>query len=180
MISLKKQRGFTIVELLIVIIVIGILATLVLVTYAGVQAKARDSKRQTDIDAIDSHLETFYAQYGFYPTLCDLQTIGSGFAANCNTGPGTTVAASFVETYLQGLDPAALQSPMGNSTTGGIAAAAADSGGWAYGYVASGTGCTNTAATTISSGAPSNNGCTAFTLTADLESGGTWSKNSLT
>jgi prepilin-type N-terminal cleavage/methylation domain-containing protein len=180
MISLKKQRGFTIVELLIVIIVIGILATLVLVTYAGVQAKARDSKRQTDINALDSHLETFYAQYGFYPTLCDLQTIGYGFAANCNTGPGTTLTTSFVETFMQGLDPSGLQSPMGNATTGGIAATAGNSGGWAYGYVASGTGCTNTTATTITGGAPQNNSCTAFTLTADLESGGTWTKTSLT
>ena len=44
MISLKKQKGFTLVELLIVIIIIGILATLVIVTFSGVQAKARDSR----------------------------------------------------------------------------------------------------------------------------------------
>jgi prepilin-type N-terminal cleavage/methylation domain-containing protein len=177
MISLKKQKGFTIVELLIVIIVIGILATLVLVTYAGVQAKARDTKRQTDVDALQSHLETFYAQYGFYPTLCDLQTISYGFTANCNTSAGTTLATSFVETFMQGLDPSGLVSPSG----GAIAATATNTGGYSYGYVATGTGCTNTTATTVTGGVPQNNGCTAFTLTADLEASSTpFVKNSLT
>ena len=48
MTSLKRtQSGFTIVELLIVIIVIGILAALVLVTFSGVQQKARNTERVT-------------------------------------------------------------------------------------------------------------------------------------
>ena len=155
MISLKKQKGFTIVELLIVIIIIGILATLVLVTYSGVQAKARDSKRQTDINSIDSHLEAFFAQYGFYPTLADLDQTGAG---------------NFTATFLKGLDPAALTSPDG----GLIAGSAANSGTWAYGFVATNpttpSSCSNTTATTITGGVPQANGCTAFTLTADLES----------
>ena len=50
MISLKKRnQGFTIVELLIVIVVIGILALLVITTYSGIQQKARNSKRQADL-----------------------------------------------------------------------------------------------------------------------------------
>ena len=54
MISLKqKSKGFTIVELLIVIVVIAILATLVIVTFTGIQQKARDSKRETDVDALE-------------------------------------------------------------------------------------------------------------------------------
>ena len=60
MYSLKKrQSGFTIVELLIVIVVIGILATLVIVTFTGIQQKARNSKRQTDINALGSHIEAY-------------------------------------------------------------------------------------------------------------------------
>ena len=100
---------------MIVIIVIGILATLVIVTFTGIQQKARDSQRQTDINAVDSHVEAFYAQYGYYPTLKDLQT------------------ASFLSTYMKGLDPQALVSPEG----GDIAAAATNTGAWNYGYVAS-------------------------------------------
>ena len=73
MVSLKqRQSGFTIVELLIVIVIIGILATLVIVTFSGVQQKARDSERKTDINAIAGQLEAVYAQTGVYPTLTEV------------------------------------------------------------------------------------------------------------
>lgn len=73
MVSLKqRQSGFTIVELLIVIVIIGILATLVIVTFSGVQQKARDSERKTDINAIAGQLEAAYANKGYYPDLAGL------------------------------------------------------------------------------------------------------------
>jgi prepilin-type N-terminal cleavage/methylation domain-containing protein len=73
MISLKKARssGFTIVELLIVIVVIGILAALVIVTYNGIQQKARDTERKTDIKALQGHLEAYWADNAKYPTLAN-------------------------------------------------------------------------------------------------------------
>ncbi|HMH30991.1 MAG TPA: prepilin-type N-terminal cleavage/methylation domain-containing protein [Methylomirabilota bacterium] len=75
MISLKKRnQGFTIVELLIVIVVIGILALLVITTYSGIQQKARNSKRQTDIASLQTQLEAFFSQNGYYPSLTDLNS----------------------------------------------------------------------------------------------------------
>ena len=69
MISLKKrQSGFTIVELLIVIVVIGILAALVITTYGGIQSKARNSKRQVDLQSLQTQLEAFFSQNGYYPS----------------------------------------------------------------------------------------------------------------
>ena len=62
----KRSEGFTIVELLIVIVVIGILAALVLNTFQGVQARARDTERKTDINAIHTQLEVFYNDNGYY------------------------------------------------------------------------------------------------------------------
>ncbi|HEV7454643.1 MAG TPA: type II secretion system protein [Candidatus Saccharimonadales bacterium] len=153
--SLKKlQKGFTIVELLIVIVVIGILATLVIVTFTGIQQKARNSQRQTDINAVDSHVEAFYAQYGYYPTLADLQS------------------ATFLSTYLKGLDPQALIDPKGSA----IAAAATTT---AYGYVATGaTGCVNTTVSDPTAASTTNNGCDGFTLTAKTEGGADYVKKS--
>lgn len=76
MVSLKqkKQSGFTIVELLIVIVIIGILAGLVITQVLGATAKARDTERKTDLDQIAAQLETYYSKTGGYPNSADLAT----------------------------------------------------------------------------------------------------------
>lgn len=89
----NNQSGFTIVELLIVIVVIGILAGLVLNTFNGIQARARDTERKTDVNAIHAQVEAFHASNGFYPT-------------TANIGDSAWVSAN-----LQGLDEEALNDP---------------------------------------------------------------------
>jgi prepilin-type N-terminal cleavage/methylation domain-containing protein len=82
MFSVNKRNtndwGFTIVELLVVIVVIGILALLVTTTYAGIQAKARNSKRSSDINVLQTQLEAFFSQNSHYPSLTDMQGTASG------------------------------------------------------------------------------------------------------
>ena len=56
----RIQKGFTIVELLIVVTIIGILATLVIVSYNGIQSSARDASILSDLDALDG----IQVQYG--------------------------------------------------------------------------------------------------------------------
>lgn len=63
----KLQAGFTIIELLIVIAIIGILATLVLTNFQGAQAKGRDTVRKNDINSVYQKLEEFYNENGSYP-----------------------------------------------------------------------------------------------------------------
>jgi prepilin-type N-terminal cleavage/methylation domain-containing protein len=69
MLKLQKnlQAGFTIIELLIVIAIIGILATLVLTNFQGAQAKGRDTVRKNDINSIYQKLEEYYNENGGYP-----------------------------------------------------------------------------------------------------------------
>lgn len=71
-----KRRGFTIVELIITITIMGILLTLAVVNVNVTQAKARDDERKGDIEAIASALESFYASgnststnFGRYPSV---------------------------------------------------------------------------------------------------------------
>ena len=60
----RKQTGFTIVELLIVIVVIAILAAITLVAYNGLQQRARDGKRAQDLTTIQKSLLLYNAANG--------------------------------------------------------------------------------------------------------------------
>jgi general secretion pathway protein G len=63
----KSKSGFTIVELLIVIVVIAILAAITIVAYNGIQARARDNLRYTDAKTIMKALELYKVDHGSYP-----------------------------------------------------------------------------------------------------------------
>jgi prepilin-type N-terminal cleavage/methylation domain-containing protein len=63
----RKLRGFTVNELLIVIVVIGILATIVVVAYRSVQEKAQLGRRQADIQVVQYMLKAYYNKHGEYP-----------------------------------------------------------------------------------------------------------------
>jgi len=63
----NKQRGFTIVELLIVIVVIAILAAIVIVAYSGIQERARISSMQSDMLTLNKAIQMYYTDNGSYP-----------------------------------------------------------------------------------------------------------------
>ena len=76
----KYNSGFTIIELLIVIIVIAILAALVISAYTSIQQNARDAKRRTDIDQLIKAMNFMYVNQGKLPI-----EINAGYN---NTGTG--------------------------------------------------------------------------------------------
>ena len=63
----QKQTGFTIVELLIVIVVIGILAAITIVAYNGIQNRANDTAVQSDLRQLASKVMEQHALTGDYP-----------------------------------------------------------------------------------------------------------------
>lgn len=63
----KSVTGFTIVELLIVIVVIAILASISVVAYNGIQERARFSSMRSDIASINKAIQLYYADNGSYP-----------------------------------------------------------------------------------------------------------------
>lgn len=76
---LSANFGFTLVELLVVISIIGILATIVIASYTGAQAKARDTQRINDLDDIKYALILYKQDNGSFPdnpgsSLCNFPT----------------------------------------------------------------------------------------------------------
>lgn len=63
----KSQNGFTIVELLVVIVVIGILAVITAVSYTGITQKAATAVLQSDIKNSSTQLAIYYTTNGSYP-----------------------------------------------------------------------------------------------------------------
>jgi prepilin-type N-terminal cleavage/methylation domain-containing protein len=64
---MKNNKGFTLIEMLIVIAIIAILSGIVLVGVAGFQASARDARRIADIRNTQNLLELYYTEHGSYP-----------------------------------------------------------------------------------------------------------------
>ncbi|HUS26015.1 MAG TPA: type II secretion system protein [Nevskiaceae bacterium] len=67
-----QQSGVTLIELMVVLVIIGILGTILAMTYSGIQAKNRNTTRQDNIQALQRQLEIYYAQTSKYPTLANL------------------------------------------------------------------------------------------------------------
>ena len=96
--SLKqtKSRGFTIVELLIVIVVIAILAAITIVAYNGIQNRAKTSAGNAGANSLMKKAEAFNTINSVYPSYCQLVTNSmtpTGAAPTAGTtGVGTCAA----------------------------------------------------------------------------------------
>jgi general secretion pathway protein G len=102
----KIIRGFTMVELLIVIVIIGILSTISLFALAGTRESSRDARRKSDLESIRSALELYKADCGEYiPTL--------EFPAPGNQLTGATCPTPNSNIYMQSVPGDPLGSPVG-------------------------------------------------------------------
>ena len=63
----RARRGFTLIEMLIVVAIIGILASLVLVGLGPVQRQGRDARRISDLRQVQTGLELYFVKNGDYP-----------------------------------------------------------------------------------------------------------------
>lgn len=70
----QSQTGFTIVELLIVVVVIAILAAITIVSYNGIQQRALNSASLSTVDVVRDKALTWYALLSAYPDVAQLRT----------------------------------------------------------------------------------------------------------
>jgi prepilin-type N-terminal cleavage/methylation domain-containing protein len=109
----RKRGGFTLIELVIVMSVLAILMGVVIkvINPTTFQGKSRDARRQTDLTAIQSALELYYATNRAYPAgggRCS--TSESGWYGSCASYPAS------LSCYLSPYISAIPRDPLNNST----------------------------------------------------------------
>ena len=107
----RQSYGFTMVELIVVVIVISILAAIIYVAYNGIQEESRDSKRANDMVVLSNQLEKYFDKNGIYPTGCGSASCTNGtnwsFYAPDNINTTTTLSnvSTLLNLPLTSLDP---------------------------------------------------------------------------
>ena len=90
---ISSRQGFTIVELLIVIVVVAVLAAVSVSAFSGTQQRARDAQRTQDMQAIVKALELYKIHTGSYPTT----------STGSNTTTGWEVSSKSPNLFLSAL-----------------------------------------------------------------------------
>lgn len=97
---MKKIRGFTLIEIMVVVVIIGLLAALIVPSVVGKVSQASATKAKSDIQAIGAALELYKLDMFSYPT-------GTGGLQALVTVPSGETAANWKGPYLKkvGKDP---------------------------------------------------------------------------
>ena len=129
----QRKTGFTLVEILIVVVILGILAAVVIPQFTNASQDARANSLVTQLQTVRSQLELFQIQHnGNYPTLDDTWAIMTTMSFAGETGPaaGTATTAD-----LDRLGPYLQQPPANTFAPDGVdpvTVAADNSAAWQY------------------------------------------------
>jgi len=97
----KKQSGFTLIELMIVVAIIGILAAIAIPQYQNYTGRAQAAEAITLFSGVKTSLAEYYNENDNWPTAA-----GSACGDDCNLAVGIDAASSIVGTYVSSVQVA--------------------------------------------------------------------------
>ena len=96
-IFINRQSGFTLMELLVVISIIGVLIGVVSFAFSTAQRQGRNARRRQDIKESQNAFEQYFAEFGAYPTVA---TIDDAFQSTRPTDPKNSGGYVYNWTYV--------------------------------------------------------------------------------
>jgi general secretion pathway protein G len=109
----RDQRGFTLLELMVVVAIIGILATMAMPSLRPAPRKAKEAVLKTNLLAIRQSLDQFYADKGHYPSSLE-ELVDAGYVRRVPIDPFTKSRDSWELIYEEvddDLEPAETDLP---------------------------------------------------------------------
>lgn len=94
-----KQVGFTLIELLVALSIIAVLTFVAVTSFDSLTKNARDSQRKSDLKQIQSGLEQYYRDQGFYPASSPSPLIAGVAMTNLIGNPASPAPSP--QTYLK-------------------------------------------------------------------------------
>ncbi|HDL20338.1 MAG TPA: prepilin-type N-terminal cleavage/methylation domain-containing protein [Nitrospirae bacterium] len=141
MIRFNKDRGFTLIEVLLVVVILGILAAIAIPAYTGYMRNAKRTEAKTNIQSLRLLLEQYFSENARYCPAADAPCTNKTYSYKENNDG--TVSTDTITTFLTGFKPKSAA-----STTAVL---------YDYSIVVTGITYTVTAAPVTGRGAPAGN-----------------------
>lgn len=97
----RLKHGFTLIEILVVIVIIGILSVIVTTNFVGARERAQDSQKKSNLNQLKIALRSYYAQHKTFPA----STGGSGVSGMSIFGCGATGTSLCGDSFTEGNPP---------------------------------------------------------------------------
>ena len=134
----KNRSGFTLVELIVVIMVITTLLTLGITSYSSVQRNARNTKRKNDLKNLQVALEAYRAEIGSYPSTGGSANWRGGVGCHPSWSPNVNWIPGLVPNYIDSLPLDPRHAQANSSSSNPVCGLAANANQNCYIYTSNG------------------------------------------
>ena len=93
-----RKTGFTLIEILVVVSIMGILLSIVMENIGSAQSKSRDHKRISDIKSLQLALEQYYDGNNAFPAAGNLSVLAPAYVPSIQTDPSTGAQYDYLTT----------------------------------------------------------------------------------
>lgn len=105
--KLRSQKGFTLIELMIVVAIIGILAAIAIPNFLSYQCKAKQSEAKSNLGSLRTNMEAYFAEFDVYPsttTAVGFETKGTArYTYSITGGTSTFTATAALKTAINSI-----------------------------------------------------------------------------